>query len=232
MSAMLHLTSERHVTTICHFSYIFLSPWESWQLLAGCCHHAGAWHSCSLPEETWIQGVTCPMFWYHVLPTEGQLFPAPHLLCLRNQRNSYPKSGTSGHVKKQEQLRMDPPTQGMRFHTIKTFWYLLRTNISIFICTSGFSQRVMVFENIFLFTSSTCNPLCSVPRITVSTWIIMCCLHFRHTPRKYLRWLQKHMLPETFLPDQTGSKQAALCSWPKQPDQDLHKINLQEPHIQ
>lgn len=176
---------------------------------------------CDLPHVL----VPCPTYWRSTLPC-----PTPSVL--EKSEEFISQKWHFWTCKKQEQLRMDPPTQGMRFHTIKTFWYLLGTNISIFICTSGFSQRVMVFENIFLFTSSTCNPLCSVPRITVSTWIIMCCLHFRHTPRKYLRWLQKHMLPETFLPDQTGSKQAALCSWPKQPDQDLHKINLQEPHIQ
>jgi len=70
----------------------------------------------------------------------------------------------------------------------------------------------------------------AIPAITVSTWIITCCLHFSFTPKNYPCLLQKHMLPTTFLPDQTASKQAAPCSWPKQPDQDVHKMHTQELH--
>lgn len=71
----------------------------------------------------------------------------------------------------------------------------------------------MMVKNIFFsFTSSTCNPPIETPAITVSTWIITCCLHFSLTPQKYLCWLQKHMLPQTFLTNQTASKQAAGLS--------------------
>lgn len=170
------------------------------------------------------------MFWHHVLPIEGQLFPAPHL-CLRNQRNSYPQNGTSGD-EKQEQLRWDPPTQGTRFHIIKTFWYL-GASFSIFICTSGFSQQVMVFENIiFPFTSSACNPLCSHS--------CNYCFHMNYNvlptlqlhSQKYPCWLQKHMLPKTFS-SRSNCRQARSCvllaetTW-----SGLSQNKHQEPHMQ
>lgn len=111
----------------------------------------GAWWSHSLPGETDIQDATNPMFCRD--PSSKQLFPVPHLLGLRKHRNSYPRNGITGD--ENQELR-----RCMRFHTIKTYWYLPVANINIFIYTSVCPWQVTVFENInFPITASTHSPL-------------------------------------------------------------------------
>lgn len=88
--------------------------------------------------------------------------------------------------------------------------------------------RFLCLGTVFLFYSSTCSPLLS-----------HCCSKFPAkspcavytSPANNIPQLQKHVLPKAFLPDQTASKQAAVCSWPKQPDQDSYKINTQHPQM-
>lgn len=69
----------------------------------------------------------------------------------------------------------------------------------------------------------------AIPAITVSTWIIMCCLHFSFTPKSIHVDYKNTCYQRPFLPDQTAGKQGAVYSWPKQPDQDFHKINTRNP---
>ena len=161
-------TSERHLMTtwqLCLPVWKLTTP--SCKMLPLC------WRCDTAVVSLWRQwfGMQTPcsdttsVYWRSTLPR-----PTP--AWMRNQRNSDPKNGTFGD-EKQEWLTRDPPTQGTRFHPIKTFQYLIGANITIFICTSGFSQQALVFENIFFpFTGCTCNPL----------WSYSCnyCFHMNH----------------------------------------------------
>lgn len=119
---------------MCSFNDSFLFLTESWQLLlAGCCHHSGGLMQPQSASGSRHSGCDKPHVLQrpHIQPAEGQLFPTPHLLGLRYHRNPYPRNGTTGD--ENQELRMDPPPQCIRFHTIKPYWYLPVANINIFI---------------------------------------------------------------------------------------------------
>lgn len=131
--------NERLLITMCSFNDSFLFPTESWQLLlAGCCQHPGGLMQPRSARGNRHSGCNKPHVLQrpHMQPAKGQLFPAPHLLGLRNHRSPYPRNGTTRD--ENQELRRNPPAQCMRFHTIKTYWYLPVTNINIFIYTSVF----------------------------------------------------------------------------------------------
>lgn len=147
---------------MCSFNDSFLFLTESWQLLlAGCRQHPGGLMKPQSARRNRHSGCDKPHVPQrpHIQTAEGQLFPVPHLLGLRNHRNPYPRNGITGD-ENQELRRFLHLRRCMRFHTIKTYWYLPVANINIFIYTSVCPWQVTVFENInFPITSSTHSPL-------------------------------------------------------------------------
>lgn len=127
---------------------------------------------------------------HHILPNEGQLFPAPPEGFIPQ------KNGTSGDGK-QEQLRWDPPAQGRRFHTIKFSGIFLEQISAYSSAHQAYLKRPWCLRKSSHSLALLITPSIATPAITFSTWIITCCLHFSLTPQKYLCWLQEHMLPQT-----------------------------------
>lgn len=222
-------TNETHLMTICSFNDSFPSLCESWQLLlTGCCHYVGGGDRAvvSLGRQRFRMRQThvltpCPTCRRSTLPCPTPVFekseefisPKMALLEMKNKNNL---DGIH-----------QPRAQG--FTSSKLSGILEQV--------SAYSSAHQAFLNrLWCFRTSSSHSLAllvtlfvAIPAITVSTWIIMCCLHFSFTPKNIHVDCKNTCYQRPFLPDQTTGKQGAVYSWPKQPDQDFHKINTRNP---
>lgn len=144
----------------------------------------GVWHSCSLPRDTGIQDVTNP----HVLsphPTYlRSTLPCPTPTVFEISEEFIPQKWHFWRWKTRTNEK-GPTNQPIArsFTPSKLIGIFLKQ-------ISAYSSSHQAFLNRLwcLRTPHSLSLLVTlsiaIPAIAVSTWIIMCCLHFSFTPRK------------------------------------------------